>query len=40
VTNAAAGTTSALLSHAEVMAVAGQVGERVGTIIEGVIARL
>jgi purine-nucleoside phosphorylase len=40
VTNAAAGTTSALLSHAEVMAVAGQVGERVATIIEGVIARL
>jgi purine-nucleoside phosphorylase len=40
VTNAAAGTTSALLSHADVMEVAGQVGERVGTIIEGVIARL
>lgn len=40
VTNAAAGTTTALLSHAEVMEVAGQVGDRVATVIEGVIARL
>lgn len=40
VTNAAAGTTAALLSHAEVMAVAGAVGDRVATIIEGVIAAL
>jgi len=40
VTNAAAGTTAAALSHAEVMEVAGQVGSRVATIIAGVIAAL
>ena len=38
VTNAATGTTTDLLSHAEVMEVAGQAGNRVATIIEGVIA--
>jgi len=40
VTNAATGTTTELLSHAEVMEVAGQAGNRVATIIEGVIAAL
>lgn len=38
ITNAAAGTTAATLSHAEVMEVAGETGERVGTIIAGVVA--
>ena len=38
VTNAAAGVTSEVLSHAEVMEVAGRVGDQVGTIIEGVVA--
>lgn len=40
ITNAATGTTAEVLSHAEVMAVAGQVGDRVATIIEGVIAAM
>jgi purine-nucleoside phosphorylase len=40
VTNAATGTSAELLSHAEVMEVAGQAGNRVGTIIEGVIAAM
>jgi purine-nucleoside phosphorylase len=38
VTNAAAGYSGAPLSHAEVMEVAAQVGERLGVLIEGVIA--
>jgi purine-nucleoside phosphorylase len=38
VTNAAAGYSGAPLSHAEVMEVATQVGERLGVLIEGVIA--
>ncbi|MDH5315229.1 MAG: purine-nucleoside phosphorylase [Gemmatimonadota bacterium] len=38
VTNAAAGQTGTPLSHAEVMEVAAQVGERLGVLIEGVLA--
>lgn len=38
VTNEAAGLSPTPLSHAEVMEVAGQVGERVGRLIEGVLA--
>ena len=38
VTNAAAGYSGSPLSHAEVMEVAAQVGERLGALIEGVIA--
>jgi len=38
VTNAAAGISAAPLSHTEVMAVAAQVGERLGRIVAGVIA--
>jgi purine-nucleoside phosphorylase len=40
VTNAAAGVTSEVLSHADVMVVAGQAGTRVATIIEGVVAAM
>jgi len=40
VTNAAAGTSAETLSHAEVMEVAGQVGNQVATIIAGVIGAL
>ncbi len=40
ITNAAAGVTMAPLSHAEVMDVAGRVGERLGRLIEGVVATL
>jgi len=40
VTNAAAGTSAETLSHAEVMEVAGRAGERVATLVEGVIAAL
>jgi purine-nucleoside phosphorylase len=38
VTNAAAGLSAAPLSHTDVTAVAGQVGERLGRIVAGVIA--
>jgi purine-nucleoside phosphorylase len=38
VTNAAAGISDQTLSHAEVMEVAGQVGERLGRLVEGVVA--
>jgi purine-nucleoside phosphorylase len=38
VTNLAAGRSSATLSHQEVMEVAAQVGDRLGRIVEGVIA--
>ena len=38
VTNAAAGYSGTPLSHAEVMEVAAQVGERLGVLIEGVVA--
>lgn len=38
VTNAAAGYSGAPLSHAEVMEVAARVGERLGVLIEGVLA--
>jgi len=38
ITNAAAGISAAPLSHAEVMEVAAQVGERLGRIVAGVIA--
>ena len=38
ITNSAAGLGSAALSHAEVMEVAARVGERLGQLIEGVIA--
>lgn len=38
VTNAAAGYSGTPLSHAEVMEVAAQVGERLGVLIEGVAA--
>ena len=37
VTNAAAGTTAALLDHKEVMEVAGQAGENLARIVEGVV---
>lgn len=40
ITNAAAGTTSALLSHAEVMDVAGQVTVRLSGIVEGVVGTM
>ncbi|TFG44730.1 MAG: purine-nucleoside phosphorylase [Gemmatimonadales bacterium] len=40
VTNAAAGVSEAKLSHAEVMATAGQVGQRLGDLIEGIVARI
>jgi purine-nucleoside phosphorylase len=40
VTNLAAGLSPTTLSHAEVMEVAGQAGERVGRLVEGVIAAL
>jgi purine-nucleoside phosphorylase len=38
ITNAAAGISAVPLSHAEVMEVAAQVGERLGRIVAGVIA--
>jgi purine-nucleoside phosphorylase len=38
VTNLAAGRSTATLSHQEVMEVAAQVGDRLGRIVEGVIA--
>ena len=38
ITNAAAGYTGATLSHQEVMEVAGQAGERLGRLVEGVLA--
>ena len=38
ITNSAAGLGGQQLSHAEVMAVAAQVGDRLGTLVEGVIA--
>lgn len=37
VTNPAAGTTAALLDHKEVMEVAGQAGENLARIVEGVV---
>lgn len=40
ITNAAAGTSSALLSHADVMDVAKQVGEQLADLITGVIAAM
>lgn len=40
VTNPAAGIQPAPLSHAEVVAMAGEVGERVGRLLEGIIAEL
>ncbi|MEK7380652.1 MAG: purine-nucleoside phosphorylase [Gemmatimonadota bacterium] len=38
ITNSAAGLGGQQLSHAEVMEVAAQVGDRLGTLVEGVIA--
>jgi purine-nucleoside phosphorylase len=38
ITNAAAGTSSALLSHADVMDVAKQVGDQLAELVSGVIA--
>ncbi len=38
VTNLAAGLSEATLSHAEVMEVAAQVGDRLGRLVEGVVA--
>jgi len=40
ITNAAAGVSSATLSHTEVMETAGRVGRQLGDLIEGVVARL
>jgi purine-nucleoside phosphorylase len=40
VTNAAAGVSDAKLSHAEVMDTAAQVGQRLGDLIEGIVARV
>lgn len=40
ITNAAAGQTGATLSHAEVMTIAGQTGDALGRLIEGVVAAL
>jgi purine nucleoside phosphorylase len=40
ITNAAAGTTSELLSHAEVMDVANRVGEQLSGIVVGVLKTL
>ena len=40
ITNAAAGTSSELLSHAEVMEVAGRVGDHLEKIVSGVVAGL
>lgn len=40
ITNAAAGTTSALLSHAEVMEVAGEAGGRLAQLVAGVVAEI
>jgi len=40
VTNPAAGVTAALLSHTDVMDMAGQTGDAIGRLIEGVIAAL
>ncbi|MES2306900.1 MAG: purine-nucleoside phosphorylase [Gemmatimonadota bacterium] len=40
ITNAAAGTTSALLSHAEVMEVAGEAGGRLARLVAGIVAEL
>lgn len=37
ITNPAAGTTAATLSHAEVMDVAARVAEDVGTLVEGIV---
>lgn len=39
ITNAAAGVSSATLSHAEVMDTAGRVGRQLGDLIEGIVAR-
>ena len=39
ITNAAAGVSSATLSHAEVMETAGKVGQQLGDLIEGIVAR-
>lgn len=40
ISNAAAGTTSALLSHAEVMEVAAQTGEKLADVVAGVVAEI
>jgi purine-nucleoside phosphorylase len=40
ITNAAAGVSSATLSHADVMETAGRVGRQLGDLIEGIVARL
>ncbi len=40
VTNAAAGVSDAKLSHAEVMETAARVGQRLGDLIEGIVARI
>lgn len=40
ITNAAAGTTAATLSHAEVMEVAAAAGARLGAIVRGVVAAI
>ena len=40
VTNAAAGVTDAVLSHADVMETAGRVGRQLGDLIEGIVARI
>jgi len=40
VTNAAAGVSDAKLSHAEVMETAARVGQRLGDLIDGIVARV
>lgn len=40
ITNAAAGTTAALLSHAEVMEVAAEAGGRLAALVKGVVSEL
>ena len=40
ITNAAAGTTSALLDHTEVMEVAGRAGGRLADLVKGIVAKL
>lgn len=40
ITNAAAGVSGEQLDHAEVMDMAGKAGERLGTLIEGIVARV
>lgn len=40
VTNPAAGTTAALLSHAEVMEVAGEAGGKLAALVKGIVAKI